>query len=108
MTKQMQLAGVTMDKANQGVGVRLGGRLYPDTSVSYTIVSDVFTIYIDVSNALAASLLCAGRCVSVAAPGRSHPGVGCAPWNVLAAQLPPSDKWGGFLDGFDGSVRSFD
>lgn len=35
-------------------------------------------------------------------------GVGIPKWSALSVQLPLTDKWGGFLDGFDGSVRSFD
>jgi hypothetical protein len=31
-------------------------------------------------------------------------GVGVPPWQKFAAELPPADKWGGFLDGFDGRV----
>ena len=29
-------------------------------------------------------------------------GVGTPPWEKFAKELPPADKWGGFLDGFDG------
>lgn len=36
-------------------------------------------------------------------------GVGPAPWSILAAQLPPTEgTFGGFLDGLDGRVASFD
>ena len=31
-------------------------------------------------------------------------GVGTPPWEKFAKELPPADKWGGFLDGFDGRV----
>ena len=31
-------------------------------------------------------------------------GVGTPPWARFAKELPPADKWGGFLDGFDGRV----
>jgi hypothetical protein len=31
-------------------------------------------------------------------------GVGVPPWERFAAELPPTDSWGGVMDGFDGRV----
>jgi len=31
-------------------------------------------------------------------------GTGIPPWDRFAKELPPTDSWGGVMDGFDGRV----
>ena len=31
-------------------------------------------------------------------------GTGIPPWDRFAVELPPTDSWGGVMDGFDGRV----
>ena len=60
--------------------------------------------------ALARKDLAAGLYVSLRLDGRVRgSGVGAPNWAALAVQLPPTEGvFGGFLDGMDGKITSFD
>jgi len=69
------------------------------------VYTDKWTAWIDEQKREAKVAEGKGVYVGLRMDGRVRSsGVGTPPWEKFAKELPPADKWGGFLDGFDGRV----